>query len=211
MLQLKRTDNVKPYCKITKFIFLGYIEYLCCQFPEVIEESINNIPSNNRQFLNRLKVTAPIKLNCPETAEMLIGKCSLSQRGYKSLRAILSKNEIKILKYEAVRKFCLSTDVGSIVKIHENEIACEKNCMGVKTNLHETLQLIIQTPKLFEKFEFMNEEQQLHFFNYLKNKDPNLYKNLNPAKRSLFLKETGDNFRAASRYPTEQTSFSLVI
>ena len=41
-------------------------------------------------------------------------------------------------------------------------------------------------------------------------KNPTLYAQLDSSKRTIFIKDTGDNFRAASRYPTEQTSFSVL-
>ena len=33
---------------------------------------------------------------------------------------------------------------------------------------------------------------------------------MDTAKRTLFIRETGDNFRASARFPTEQVSFSLI-
>ena len=38
----------------------------------------------------------------------------------------------------------------------------------------------------------------------------NLYHNFDPLKRSIILRSTGDNFRAAARFPTEQTSYSIL-
>ena len=31
-----------------------------------------------------------------------------------------------------------------------------------------------------------------------------------PNKRTIFLRETGDNFRGAARYPTEQTLYAIL-
>ena len=68
----------------------------------------------------------------------------------------------------------------------------------------------MKTDMLYSKCFFMKEDHQLKLKEYLVSKDPILYKNFNSSKRTLFLRETGDNFRAAGRYPTEQTSFSLM-
>lgn len=37
-----------------------------------------------------------------------------------------------------------------------------------------------------------------------------MYKNFLPERRTIFLRLTGDNFRAAGKFPTEQTSFALL-
>ena len=50
------------------------------------------------------------------------------------------------------------------------------------------------------------EEEQSKFFDHLKKLNPNLYGHLNPKQRTFFLRLTGDNFRAASKYSTEQIS-----
>ena len=47
-------------------------------------------------------------------------------------------------------------------------------------------------------------------FELIKQKNYSLYSSLDPKKRTIFLRETGDNFRAAGRFPTEQTSFALL-
>ncbi|CAB4009662.1 Hypothetical predicted protein, partial [Paramuricea clavata] len=53
-------------------------------------------------------------------------------------------------------------------------------------------------------------EQQTKLFAHLKREDPQLYGKLDPCKRTLFLGETGDNFRAGAHQPTEQMSFSIL-
>ena len=80
-----------------------------------------------------------------------------------------------------MRKFCTETDVGSIKIIH-NSSDNNYKCMGVETKMKETLQQIVSCKKLFS----------------------------DPQRRTIFLRDTVDNFRPASRYPTEQTSFSIL-
>lgn len=189
--------------------YVGYVTYLCDQYPHVIEESVDSTPSLERQFIQRLKIsTRPIELDYSSTAELLIGKCSLSQRGYKSLRRILQQNNVQLPVYDKVRKFCTETDVGIIETIHVDDEVCK--CMGVCTSITDTLQHIVGCEKLKLEISFFNVEEQVRIFSFLKEKDAELYKNLDPNKRTIFIRDTGDNFRAASRYPTEQTSFSIL-
>ena len=74
----------------------------------------------------------------------------------------------------------------------------------------DTLQRVISTEVLFQKFEFPTQEQQTKLFAHLKREDPQLYGKLDPCKRTLFLRETGDDFRAGAHQPTEQMSFSIL-
>ena len=46
-------------------------------------------------------------------------------------------------------------------------------------------------------------------FDVLKTKN-NLYRNLDPLKKTIFLRLTGDNFRASCKMPTEQISFTIM-
>ena len=188
----------------------GYVKYICEQYPHIIEESVDNVPSLERQLIERLKVsTTPIELDYSTTAELLIGKCSLSQRGYKSLRKILKQNNVELPLYDKVRRFCTETDVGKIEMIHNSDNNTCK-CMGVQTDLKDTLQHVLSCEQLYSEFHFFNTEEQEKIFSFLKGQDLELYRNLDPKRRTIFIKDTGDNFRAASRYPTEQTSFSIL-
>ncbi|XP_047139031.1 uncharacterized protein LOC124814958 [Hydra vulgaris] len=186
--------------ELVEYISFGdvksYIEHLYKKHPSIITETVAKTPKH-------------IELSCSQTAELLLGQCHLSQRGYKSLSAIMSKNLIDLPTYKNVREYCLATEVGEITKIHkDNENVCK--CMGARTNLTETLQYIISCKKLLNEMEFLDTEKQEDLFTYLKQVNPKLYNSLDSTKRTLFIKNTGDNFRAASRFPTEQTSFSLL-
>ena len=66
----------------------------------------------------------------------------------------------------------------------------------------------MNTEKLVSLCKFPEKLQQEKIFNYLKSKDED--KNLDSSKRTLFLRSTGDNFRAAARFPTEQTSYAIL-
>ena len=97
--------------------------------------------------------------------------------------------------------FCNGMNVGEISEIHNNDLC---PCMGYKTSIKDTLQHIVEKEDLYCHFNWMTEPQQEHLFTFLKEKDPTLYSNLHPAKKTIFLRCTGDNFRAAGKMPTEQ-------
>ena len=178
--------------------------HLCTNYPELVEEGIYE----DEQFLNglvsKLKFTPPKKcIGKKETAELLSGKCGLSQRGYKALKAILKKQHVSLPDYCDVVDYLKELDVGQIVK---SQCDCNK-CMGASTDIVETLQLII---KHKGDPEFPSTAKQMALFKYLKDYDPATYSSLDSTKRTFFLRQTGDNFRAAARMPTEQVSFSVL-
>lgn len=188
---------------------LGYINFLCENYMDVLDDALENSESYTKHFINTMKLsTQPIELGNHETAEMLVGKCDLSQRGYKNLRQILLKNNVKIPSYDIVRKYIKNLNVGEINNIHGDDSSC--NCMGVKTTMSETLQKIVSSPKLFSKFKFPEKEANEKIVKYLKKKDSLLYTNLKEDKRTIFIRATGDNFRASAKMPTEQTSYSIL-
>jgi len=70
---------------------------------DVIDDALEKSESYTKHFINTVKLsTQPIELGCRETAEMLVGKCDLSQRGFKNLRQILLKNNVKIPAYNSI-------------------------------------------------------------------------------------------------------------
>ena len=61
--------------------------------------------------------------------------------------------------------------------------------------------------------KFPEPEQQKRLFKDLHLKYPALYTNMvkhRPANQTIFLRETGDNFRAAVHQQTEQDSFTIL-
>ena len=64
---------------------------------------------------------------------------------------------------------------------------------------------------LYKEFKFQSIEKKNDFASFLKNFFFDLYKkNFDPQLRTIFIRDTGDNFRACSKYPTEQTSYSIL-
>ena len=58
--------------------------------------------------------------------------------------------------------------------------------------------------------EFYPQDKQEQLFTYLKSQDLETYQFLQPSNETIFLRQTGDNFRASARMPTEQISFSIL-
>lgn len=82
--------------------------------------------------------------------------------------------------------------------------------VGYGCSIKDTLQKIASTKMLWDNILFQSTEQQIELEKFLKSKNADLYINFCLTKRTLIIRDTGDNFRAASRYPTEQTSYSVL-
>ena len=103
-------------------------------------------------------------------------------------RQILQQANVHLPEYKKVMAFEAQLDVGLITKIHEDP-SC--SCLGFKTDFMDTLQRIVDTPDLFNLFEFWSAEQQSKAIEYLKSRDPDLYRNLNLERRSIVVRVTG--------------------
>ena len=84
------------------------------------------------------------------------------------------------------------------------------DCMCANTKFGDTFQRIVATDALFSKFQFPSIKKQIQLFKHLKKGRNFLYKGLDADKRTLFLREIGDNFRAGACQPTKQMSFSIL-
>ena len=80
--------------------------------------------------------------------------------------------------------------------------------MCAKTDLKDTLLRILKSKTLLENMEFPTVEQQQNLFHQLQEKRPNFYKDLDPKKRTIFIRQTSDNYRSF-RMPTQQMSFPV--
>ena len=177
--------------------------------PEVIDMALDNSSEYAKSLIKNLKVSRhPITLGLKEAASVMMGKCDLSQRAYKCLKKILKENKIEIPTYDNLRQYCKGIDVGKINAIHSDNLNC--SCMGYECNMADTLQRIVSTEVLYNELDFLDEEKQYHLSVFLKEKNPNLYKGFDAHHRTLLIRDTGDNFRGCSRYPTEQISYSLL-
>ena len=111
-------------------LFKEYVSYLCNQFPEVLDEAVEASDSYLKKFIEKQKVkTMSINIDIKDSAELLIGNCDLSQRGYNRLRTLLTNNNVLLPTYNKVRDFCTYLTVGEI-----NKTDCQETCkcMGSK-------------------------------------------------------------------------------
>ena len=76
-----------------------------------------------------------------------------------------------------------------IKKIHPAPTDCP--CLGVATELKDTLQRMCSTNELFALFDFWTTQRQIKVFQYLKQKDPKLYSDLDANRRSILVRATG--------------------
>lgn len=175
---------------------------------EVLDEALceSNYAEHARKLL-KVK-SLPKNLSVPEAAYLLMGKRNMSQRAYKNVKKILKKSDIHIPKYPELKDYCKNLYVGDIYKLHDDTDSC--NCMGYGCTVTCTLTMIFKTIYFYGQLSFLSKEKQKPLFSFLKEKDSELYSNLDGSKRTIIIRDTGDNFRAAGRFPTEQTSFSLM-
>lgn len=64
--------------------------------------------------LNNLQKNVSLK----DCAELLVGKCNLSQRSYKTLKKVLIQNNVNIVSYSDARDYANNLDVGKILSCH---------------------------------------------------------------------------------------------
>ena len=188
--------------------FIGYIDFLIDNYQELLEESIFEKQELCFQLANFIGNDTDKHLTEKDCAEILVGKCNLSQRCYKNLKKILKKNKVMTVSYEKARDFANNLDVGEL-KLGCNSTECKvTNCMTAHCSIIETIKLIFETPELYHKMEFPADQHDL--FSYLKARDSDLFSNLDDSLQTIFIRQTGDNFRAAKHMPTEQLSFSIM-
>ena len=149
----------------------------------LIDSAINENEDYFLRVVKNLKLSKnPMSLGCKETAEIMMGKCDLSQRSYKSLKQILYHNNVKIPTYDQLRTYCKSIDVGDINPLHDKMDSCD--CMGYGCDMKDTLQRIVNTHELFNKFSFFSVEQQKEISVFLKSKNADLYNKFDYSKRT---------------------------
>jgi hypothetical protein len=190
----------------------SYIVYLCQNDPGLVTSAIEESGSYLDELVSELEITGPRYISLHNSAEFLVGKTRLSQREYIAASKTLKKANVYLSPYAAVAKYISELEVG-VINLHKHYVNFEYeglDCICSSAEFQDTLQRVISTEVLFQKFEFPTQEQQTKLFAHLKREDPQLYGKLDPCKRTLFLRETGDNFRAGAHQPTEQMSFSIL-
>ena len=190
----------------------SYIVYLCQNDRGLVTSAIEESGSYLDELVSELEITGPRYISLHNSAEFLVGKTRLSQREYIAASKTLKKANVYLSPYAAVAKYISELEVG-VINLHKHYVNFEYeglDCICSSAEFQDTLQRVISTEVLFQKFEFPTQEQQTKLFAHLKREDPQLYGKLDQCKRTLFLRETGDNFRAGAHQATEQMSFSIL-
>ena len=200
----QRNDNINAVVELGSFGDIkSYISYLINIFPELVDDCIDKHITN--QIINNPPC---VTLDIKQSAELLLGWTSLTQRGYNSVKEILSKQKVEISAHSKVRDYIKTLDIG---ELNQQFCGCDGGCMSSGAELVlETLTILMKSPHWFPKMKFLNISESHRLLSFLKEYSPNLYGHLDCTKMTLFLRVTGDNFRAACKYPTEQMSFSVL-
>jgi len=163
---------------------------------------------SEKNFLKVLKFNPPaVDINLKESALLLITQSDLSQRGYKNLKKVLKSQGVNLPTYAQVQEFIKNIDVGNLERSFYD---CAEICLSASSNVSDTLKLFVGNQFWYEKLQFYDTAQQSILSENLKELNPELYGNLDPKYKALFLRLTGDNFRASKRFPTEQISYSVL-
>ncbi|XP_066917770.1 uncharacterized protein [Clytia hemisphaerica] len=190
----------------------SYVSYVCDHyFDTIVESAIQSLSENNlKKFIKTLKVVKkPVTLESKETARIMMGKYDMSQRAFKELRATLKSCNVTLPSYDDLREYCKNLEVGNIFPLHgSNESECQ--CMGYGCTVKDTLERVFGCNEYQHKLSFIEADRNKKLGDFLKSKNTHLYQNFKNERRTIILRDTGDNFRGAGRYPTEQTSFSIM-
>ena len=186
---------------------VAFIKPLMKSHADIVDNALDGTPTYALHLNERLKTQPePVIVSPDDCGELLAGGHCLSERAYKNTRRILQSKNVHLATYYAAMACLKSLDVGTPVSTGEgNHTECSQ-CFTWQ--LKDTLQRVVQVEELFSHFHFPSEQQQQNLFHQLQQRRPDLYKNLDTTRRSIFLRQTGDNYRAAlKRQPTQQMSF----
>ena len=187
---------------------VDFVKHVMETNPGVVDAAIDSSPLSQAHLYKKLvRQPQPVIFSPAQSGELLAGAHSLSERAYKNTRKILMNKNVHLATYDAAAKHLRSLDVGQATSTD-----CPEECEQCFTyNLIDTLKRIVSEPELYQKFHFPSPGQQHNLFRQLQERRPDVYSALRPADRTLFLRQTGDNYRAAlKRQPTQQMSVSVL-
>ena len=152
----------------------------------------------------------PIKLSCAESAELLLGSSSLSQRAYKGMKKALKKKDVFLASYKATVAHVKTLDVG---RVSSATCGLGEGCMCATSDFKQTMSLVMACKELYGAMTFPTPDQSVRLLQSMCDKFPSLYRHSlqdRPENRVLLIRETGDNFRGAGRRKIQQDSFSIL-
>ena len=197
----------------------AFVLHLIRRSPNIIKDALFHSLSRMTQaeiafILNPIRVhRSPQVMTTAESAQILVCS-SLSQRCYNTLKKFLKRKNIFLKKHSVASTYIKNLEVGKIErKVHHlpdtAQSASLPDCMCVQTSTKGTLELVFKSKTLFEKMDFLPPEKQEVLFAKLKESDSHLFGNLDASKRTIFIRQTGDNYRSF-RLPTQQISFNIL-
>ena len=187
-----------------------FISYLAHYHPDVLFSGITaSQPMIDRLHRMLIHQPIPVRVSLKDGAEIVIA-ADLSQRSYKVLKNKLKDKNLLLPRYDDVSKYLRELDVGPIIHLpHDESHTQVSGCICAVTKLKDTMQRLISTKQLFDSMEFPSMADQAKLFELLKEKDRQLYSGLRIDCKTLFIRQSGDNYRSF-RMPTQQMSFSVL-
>ena len=186
-----------------------FIKHLMESSQELVDAAVDSLPQAFIHLFDKLVAQpAPVVFSAQQSGELLAGAHSLSERAYINTRKILLAKNVHLSTYAEAVKHLSSLDVGKPATADDCQQQCEQ-CFSY--DLVDTLHRIGAVPELFNKLQFPTAKQQRNLLNQLQSRRPDVYADLQPAHRTIILRQTGDNYRAAlKRQPTQQMSVSIL-
>ena len=185
------------------------MSYLIENELELIESAIDDHDDFKQKLGKKILKNPPkTKIKAVDAAELIMSRSDLSQRGYKNIKRILQAQNVDLPSYDKVQSFIKGLDLGKVTRSYCD--CPEDQCLSCGCDVKSTLEFILKNKFWSDAIIFSPAEVQGKFLNELKRLNNSLYGHLDPSLKTLFMRLTGDNFRATSKYPTEQLSFSFL-
>jgi len=87
------------------------------EVPEMVYDAIDESEDYLIHLVSELKLkTLPSELDCHDAAALMMGKCDLSQRSYKTLKNVLSEKNVNIPTYDKLQSYCKALNVSFEIK-----------------------------------------------------------------------------------------------
>ena len=164
---------------------VAFIKHLMKSHPDIVDNALDGTPTYALHLNERLKTQpVPVIVSPDDCGELLAGGRCLSERAYKNTRRILQSKNVHLPTYDAAMACLKSLDVGTPVSTGEGH---HTECLQCFTwQLKDTLQRVVQVEELFSHFHFPSEQQQQNLFHQLQQRRPDVYKNLDTTRRTVF-------------------------
>lgn len=193
------------------FPLTGYISWLAENQPDLMTDALENAPTYCAELIEHMSIShAKVTLTVAESAELLLGKASLSRRAYKGLKKALKRKNVHLASCKETLTYISSLQTG---QVSSGQCGLPGSCMCATTDFTETMKLVLACKKLVDAMTFPDVEQNRRLLKLLYDKHPALYGNAFHQRcenRTLLIRETGDNFRTAGKKKTEQDSFNIL-